>query len=153
MINKKLKQSDKKHSSSLAESSAPIVLSTSLTYDEAEKIRLDKFLAETLDSWTRSQIKLQIDGGGVSVNDKVVTKAGTELKSGDNITLNFTAAAWQTDAQPEDIALDIVYEDEDIAVINKPQGMVVHPAPGSTCHTLVNALCANNTNIILFRWC
>lgn len=101
--------------------------------------RLDVFLAETLDDWTRSQIKKQIDLGGALINGKP-SKAGALVKSRMNISINFSRQTGLEDISPENIALDIVYEDEDIAVINKPQGMVVHPAPGNYSHTLVNAL-------------
>lgn len=114
-----------------------MILNSEFTVEDGDA-RLDVWLAENLVGWTRSQIKLQIDDGGVSVNNKVVTKAGYKIKEGDKITLCFTQT--EINALPEDISLDIVYEDDDIAVINKPQGMVVHPAPGSVNHTLVNAL-------------
>ena len=105
-----------------------------------ENMRLDTYLADILDDWTRSQIKLQIDRGGVTVNGKVVSKAGFVVKNGDTIVLNFTISADLINTEPENIPLDIVYEDECFAIINKPQGMVVHPAPGNAQHTLVNAL-------------
>lgn len=113
-------------------------LTSEQTVEVDDKTRLDVYLAETLPEWSRSQIKIQIESGGVTVNGKNVTKAGYIIKDGDNLSLNF--ATEEMNAEPEDIALDIVYEDDDIAVINKPQGMVVHPAPGSKNHTLVNAL-------------
>lgn len=105
-----------------------------------EKTRLDKWLAENFSDWSRSQIKLQIENGGVSVNGKLVNKAGYIIKDGDILDLNFAQVNVPLIAQAEDIKLEIVYEDDDMAVINKPQGMVVHPAPGSYNHTLVNAL-------------
>lgn len=105
-----------------------------------EKTRLDKWLAENFTDWSRSQIKLQIENGGVSVNGKLVNKAGYIIKDGDILDLNFAQVNVPLIAQAEDIKLEIVYEDDDMAVINKPQGMVVHPAPGSYNHTLVNAL-------------
>ena len=102
--------------------------------------RLDTYLSEQLDDWTRSQIKLQIEKGGVKVNSKVITKAGYSIKNNDIIDINFIINVVDINAKPEDIPLDIVYEDQSFAVINKPQGMVVHPAPGNAEHTLVNAL-------------
>jgi len=103
-------------------------------------VRLDVFLSTALEDWTRSQIKLQIERGGVSVNGKVTTKAGALVKNNNVIDINFLISPDIVNVEPENIPLDIVYEDDDIAVINKPQGMVVHPAPGSREHTLVNAL-------------
>ena len=67
------------------------------------------------------------------------------IKNGDEVTLSFSKQ--EMSAEPEDIPLEIVYEDDDIAVINKPQGMVVHPAPGSYSHTLVNALLFHFENL------
>ena len=101
--------------------------------------RLDVFLAELLDDWTRSSIKRQIDNGGVKVNGKSV-KAGYILRENDEIVIDFVEDHRLDDVVPENIPLDIIYEDNDIVVINKVQGMVVHPAPGSYNGTLVNAL-------------
>ena len=112
-----------------------------------EKVRLDKWLTDNFSDWTRSQIKLQIDGGGVCINGKAVSKAGYLIKDGDTLELNFSIENRPLIAQAENIDLDIVYEDADMAIINKPQGMVVHPAPGSYNHTLVNALLYHFTNI------
>lgn len=113
-------------------------LSLDLTIDDLlQKTRLDVFLTEVTD-WSRSQIKQQIDSGKVSVNGQIVTKAGFLVKNGDELNLSFSKEIITLEA--EDIPLDIVYEDDDIAVINKPQNMVVHPAPGAYNHTLVNAL-------------
>ena len=99
--------------------------------------RLDVYLSEKL-GVSRSHVKNLISGEYVSVNGKSV-KAGQLLKKGDSITVTEQEVR-QLDLTPQNIPLDIVYEDEDIAVINKPQGMVVHPAPGAYDNTLVNAL-------------
>ena len=106
--------------------------------DLDDKQRLDVFLAAET-GWTRSQIKLQVDSKRVSVNGKT-QKAGFLVKNNDKISLSFAKDVLDINAEPEDIPLDIVYEDDDFAIINKPQGMVVHPAPGAYNHTLVNAL-------------
>ncbi len=107
--------------------------------EEFKGNRLDVYLSELLDDWTRSSIKRQINNGGVLVNGKKV-KAGYLLKTGDEVAVDFVEDHRLDDVVPENIPLDIVYEDADIVVINKPQGMVVHPAPGSYNGTLVNAL-------------
>lgn len=99
--------------------------------------RLDVFLSENLKDVTRSQIKKSIEDGLTLVNDKE-TKSGKVLKIGD--VVSFTSVEYETDVVAEDIPLDIVYEDDFIAVINKPQGMTVHPAVGNFTGTLVNAL-------------
>lgn len=118
---------------------------TTVVEDLDGKVRLDVFLAE-LTGWTRSQIKLQIDNKRVFVNEKT-QKAGFLVKNGDIIRLSFVKNVIDGDVEPENIPLDIVYEDDDFAIINKPQGMVVHPAPGSYNHTLVNALLFHFENL------
>ena len=104
-------------------------------------VRLDRFLQqENLDK-TRSHIKHWIENGDVLVNDKVV-KAGYSLKLNDIVFLGEIVEKVLT-SEPQDIPIDIVYQDEDIAVINKEQGMVVHPATNNYDNTLVNALMFN----------
>ena len=107
--------------------------------DEFKGLRLDVYLTEVLDEWTRSQIKKQIDNKGAFINNKQA-KAGNILRVNDEVSISFNKETGLEDVTPENIPLDIVYEDNDIIVINKPQGMVVHPAPGNYEHTLVNAL-------------
>lgn len=122
-------------------------LKTQEKVELSEKMRLDKWLADTFSDWTRSQIKIQIESGGVCVNGKTVSKAGYIIKDGDLIDLNFCQDNRLQTAQAQNIDLDIVFEDDDLAVINKPQGMVVHPAPGAYDGTLVNALLYHFANI------
>lgn len=99
--------------------------------------RLDVFLNEQIADVTRSQIKKSIEEGLTLVNGEK-SKAGRIVKSGDEV--DFTELENEIDASPENIPLDIVYEDGSLAVINKPQGMTVHPAPGNYNGTLVNAI-------------
>jgi len=99
--------------------------------------RLDVFLAEKSDL-TRSNIKNLIGLNKVTVNGETV-KAGQKISAGDVVRV-FLEPAIPSGLEPEDISLDIVYQDSDIAVINKAQGMVVHPAVGNEKGTLVNAL-------------
>ena len=106
--------------------------------DLEDKVRLDVFLSEET-GWSRSQVKLQIDGDKALVNG-VSRKAGFLIKNGDVVSLSFSKDILEINAEAEDIPLEIVYEDDDFAIINKAQGMVVHPAPGAYNHTLVNAL-------------
>ena len=103
-----------------------------------EGIRIDKFLAEYLPEYSRSFIQNLIDKANVNVNNKVI-KSNYKLKLNDNILIDIPEPEI-ADICPEDIPLDIVYEDNDIIVINKPKNMVVHPAPGHYTGTLVNAL-------------
>ena len=101
--------------------------------------RLDNFLSEQLEEFTRSRLKKLIEDGQVSVNGKVVTKAGAEIKNADEVSIVIPEAVEYT-AKPENIPLDIVYQDADLAVVNKPQGMTVHVGNGNAEGTLVNAL-------------
>lgn len=99
--------------------------------------RLDKYLAESLPV-SRTQLKSAIRLGSVTVNGKTA-KPGDKVKAGDEITVRLPEPE-PTELAPENIPLDIVYEDGDIAVVNKPQGMVVHPGPGHAGGTLAGAL-------------
>ncbi len=101
-------------------------------------LRLDVFLGSYCKE-SRSHIKNLIEKGNVTVNCDVVKKAGYTLKLGDEITV-MQEEIKQLDLTPRNLPIDIIYEDDDIAVINKAQGMVVHPAAGSYDNTLVNAL-------------
>ena len=100
--------------------------------------RLDKYLTEQIPDQSRSYIQKLLDDNFITVNGKS-SKSNYKLRAGDTITVEIPEAE-ELDIEPENIPLDIVYEDDDIIVINKPKGMVVHPAPGHTSGTLVNAL-------------
>lgn len=107
-------------------------------------VRLDNFVTEVFDAtYSRSFYKRLIDDGKITVNGKVITKAGTKLSAGDVIEADIPAPKADDSFEAQDIPLDIVYEDSDLLVINKPQGMVVHPAAGHYDGTLVNALLAH----------
>ena len=115
--------------------------------EENSGIRIDKFLINSTDM-SRSKIQKLIDGDYILVNNKSV-KTSYIVKDGDIITINEYEE--NSDIIPEDIPLDIVYEDEYLLVVNKPSGMVVHPAPGNYSGTLVNALmyhCNNNLSLV-----
>lgn len=103
--------------------------------------RLDIFLLENLGGVSRSQIKNVCNDSGAIVNGKP-QKAGYSLRAGDKIEFNLPEPKVLS-LKPEDIPLNIVYEDSYLAVINKPQGMVVHPACGNESGTLVNAMLFN----------
>lgn len=100
--------------------------------------RIDKVLSEQFADFTRSQLAEWIKNELVTVNGKAV-KTKYAVKNGDEIVINPPAPV-ELDLTPQDIPLDIVYEDDDLLVVNKPQGMVVHPAAGHEDGTLVNAL-------------
>ena len=100
--------------------------------------RLDKFLSEKCPDKSRTFLAKLIDEGEVKVNDKLV-KASYKLSLNEEVSINIPEDK-PLEVNAEDIPLDIVYEDQDILIINKPQGLVVHPAPGHYEHTLVNAI-------------
>ncbi len=100
--------------------------------------RLDQFLAEALPELSRSQIKKLIEEGRILCDGEKV-KAGSKLRGGETLQVEIPSPE-PIEAQPEDIPLDILFEDSHLIVINKPAGMVVHPAPGHSSGTLVNAL-------------
>ena len=105
--------------------------------------RLDKYISEELEDVSRSYVKKLIDKGNISVTGSDGTerrvKASYLLSNGDLVLVSLPEPE-KLEIAPENIPLEIVYEDEDVIVINKPQGMVVHPAPGNYSGTLVNAL-------------
>lgn len=105
---------------------------------DIEGERIDSWLAAELDNYSRSYIQKLCQDGSVCVNNKQV-KSNYKTKSGDTVIVNIPEAE-VLQVKAEDIPLDIVYEDEHIIVINKPKGMVVHPAAGNYTGTLVNAL-------------
>lgn len=105
--------------------------------------RIDKYLGETTD-YTRSKIQKMIENGNILVNNNKV-KSSYTLKENDNVGV--TDYVEETDILPENIPLDIYYEDNDLIVVNKPSGMVVHPAPGNYSGTLVNALMYHTNNL------
>ncbi|MBB1063320.1 RluA family pseudouridine synthase [Limosilactobacillus fastidiosus] len=109
-----------------------------LTIDSSMTGRIDKELAHHLTDVSRSQLHKWIEDGNVTVNGASV-KPKYKLVVGDEVVVQ-PENPQKIDLEPENIPLDIVYEDEDVIVVNKPQGMVVHPAPGHPNHTLVNAL-------------
>ena len=106
--------------------------------EESKNQRLDAFLASSLDGLTRSQATRLIESGEVAVNGRAVGKS-YKLAGGEDIAVTLPEPE-PVEAVPQDIPLDVVYEDADVIVVNKPSGMVVHPAPGHPDGTLVNAL-------------
>lgn len=105
---------------------------------QASGQRLDKYLAEEMTDLSRSRIKELVQAGEVLVNGKK-SKVSYKVQKGDLIQVTVLPLE-PLALEAENIPLDIVYEDEDVIVVNKPQGMVVHPAAGHPSHTLVNAL-------------
>lgn len=112
-------------------------------------LRIDKYISENADDISRSYAATLCEEGKVTVNGKEITKK-YQPKDGDIIEIDLPEPE-SLDLVPENIPLDILYEDDDVIVVNKPQGMVVHPANGNTSGTLVNALlfhCGDNLSAI-----
>ncbi len=106
--------------------------------EELEGERLDAFVADHLEYLSRTMVKILLDDGKITVNG-AIKKASYHLKEGEEITVIIPEPK-QVEILAQDIPLNIIYQDKDLVVINKPQGMVVHPAHGNWDNTLVNAL-------------
>ncbi|MBR0612990.1 RluA family pseudouridine synthase [Bacillus safensis] len=109
--------------------------------EEQTSERLDKFLSTTEPEWSRTQVQQWVKDGLIEVNGKQV-KANYKVQAGDQIKVEIPDPE-ALDVEAETMDLDIYYEDADVLVVNKPRGMVVHPAPGHVSGTLVNGLMAH----------
>ena len=122
-----------------------------LTVDAGQALlRIDKFLANLLPHASRSRVQAATMAGSIRVNDLPV-RSSYKVKPGDVVTILLEYPKRELKLTPENIPLDIVYEDEELAVINKPAGMVVHPGHGNYSGTLVNALLYHFRDLPLFR--
>jgi 23S rRNA pseudouridine1911/1915/1917 synthase len=111
-----------------------------LTVDKGqEPLRIDKFLVNRIENATRNKVQQAIKTGMVLVNGKEI-RPNYKIKAGDVIILYSDMSPEETEIVPEKIPLDIVYEDEDLMIINKPPGMVVHPGSGNYTGTLLNGV-------------
>ena len=106
--------------------------------------RLDKVLASMVPEFSRSYLQQLIASNAVMHNGSVQVKASARLKAGDALTIELRPTAQSQAFKPETMALNIIYEDEWLLVINKPAGLVVHPAPGNWSGTLLNGLLARD---------
>lgn len=113
--------------------------------EEQKNERIDKFVAGINNEWSRTQVQQWIKDDVVTVNGKSV-KGNYKVRENDEITVTIPEPE-ELDIQPEDMNLEIYYEDADVLVVNKPRGMVVHPAPGHTSGTLVNGLMHHCTDL------
>ncbi|TAM99850.1 MAG: RluA family pseudouridine synthase [Chitinophagaceae bacterium] len=104
-----------------------------------EPLRIDKFLTNRIENATRNKVQQAAENGLVLVNEQPV-KSNYKIKPGDNIVIYTYKSPETTEIIPEEIPLNIVYEDEDLMIVNKPAGMVVHPGSGNYTGTLVNGL-------------
>ncbi len=108
--------------------------------DNNQGIRIDKALSDLDSKLSRSAIQRMLEDGDITVNGKIV-KASYKINTGDTVEAIIKDAV-EVDIKPEDIPLDVVYEDDDILVVNKQKGLVVHPGNGNPDGTLVNAIMA-----------
>lgn len=113
------------------------IITEIVTADEASQ-RIDKWVSEKVNDLTRSAVQKMISDGDIKVNEKTVSK-NYKVLAGDQVEISIPEPV-ELSAEPENIPIDIVYEDDDLLVVNKPKGMVVHPAAGNYSGTLVNAL-------------
>ncbi|MBE6294504.1 MAG: RluA family pseudouridine synthase [Bacteroidaceae bacterium] len=102
-------------------------------------VRIDKFLIDHMANTSRNKIQQAADAGSIAVNGKVV-KSNYKVKPGDTIVITYNTPEYDNTIVPENIPLDIVYEDDELMVVNKPAGMVVHPGCGNFNGTLINAV-------------
>lgn len=109
------------------------------TAEQEDSVRLDRFLATELENLSRSYIQKLIDDGNVSINGKIKTVKKEKVIAGDEVEISVPEPV-ELKIEAENIPLTIVYEDDDVLVVNKPKGMVVHPAVGNYTGTLVNAI-------------
>ena len=109
--------------------------------------RLDRFLIHATEEMSRSYLQRLIRGGDVTVNDKATKQPSCLLRAGDSVCLTLPPPRPLDTIAPENIALDILHEDSHLIVLNKPPGMLVHPANGVNVGTLVNALLAHCTDL------
>lgn len=119
------------------------MLKSFLTEQKDVGKRLDIFLLENFDGCTRSHIKNLIEKKLVKIDEKLITKAGFLLKNGQNIAVDMILPEQISTEAEENVPFEIVYQDKDLAVINKPQGVVVHPSSTTKNGTLVNGLLAH----------
>jgi 23S rRNA pseudouridine1911/1915/1917 synthase len=113
-----------------------------LIFQDKNSQRLDKFLVERLPEFSRSRLQQFIKNENVLIDDKAARKAGQVLEAGMTVTVKIPPTA-PSELQPEDIPLEIIFENDDVIVVNKPAGMVVHPAAGHSTGTLVHAALAH----------
>ena len=113
---------------------------------ELAGMRLDQVLSELFSDYSRSKLQTWIKAGRVAVNDGTVLSPKAKLDGGEEITLDAEAET-VIESAPENIPLDIVFEDDSLLIVNKPAGLVVHPAVGNWHGTLLNALLNHDANL------
>ncbi len=121
------------------DSSLPTPRIEEFTVEERSTIRIDRYLALKFSEYSRSFLRRLVDSGLVTLNDHSV-RGSYDVKPGDRIRVVFSPDRTEPPPPPQKMDLDVLYEDADILIVNKPAGLSVHPAPGRTRGTLVNAL-------------
>ena len=116
-------------------------------FEVNESSRLDKFLVTCLPEFSRTRLQALIENGSILVNGSIVHKSGLTISQGDQIQVHIPPPQ-PTQLVPEAIPLDIIFENEDLMVVNKPAGMVVHPAAGHSSGTLVHAALAHAPEMV-----
>ena len=116
---------------------------------ESHGQRLDLALVLVVPEFSRNYLQQLIDSGGVAHNGRMQTKSSAKVKAGDRLSIELKPTPQSQAFKPEPMVLDVVYEDTHIAVINKPAGLVVHPAPGNWSGTLLNGLLARDAQAFL----
>ena len=111
---------------------------------ESHALRLDLALVQIVPEFSRSYLQQLVDSGAVAHNGRIQTKASSKVKAGDRLSIELKPTPQSQAFKPQSIALDVVYEDSHILVINKLAGLVVHPAPGNWSGTLLNGLLARD---------
>lgn len=117
-----------------------------LRYGQPEPVRLDHFLTENIPQYTRSRLQKMIKDGAVLIDGRPARKSGQLVEAGMEIVVNIPPVQ-DSSLEPEEIPLDIIFENADLVVVNKPAGMVVHPSAGHRAGTLVNAVLAHAPDI------
>ena len=117
-----------------------------ITIDKSQiNKRLDQVLTKLISKYSRSQIKILLQNKNVKISNKIITNASYKVKEGEIFYINIPKMI-PLNYESQKIPLNITYEDDDLIVVNKPAGMVTHPAPGNQSHTLVNALLYHTKN-------
>ena len=127
------------HGSGRFDREAQVTVRTLLSAANADKVRLDQFITRVIENATRTKVQELIASGGVTINGRAVTKPGRMVLPGDVVVCTIPKPP-PPDIVAEPIPLDIVHEDDAIIIVNKPAGMVTHPAHGNYTGTLVNGL-------------
>ena len=116
--------------------------------EDQHGLRLDRALVEMVTEFSRSYLQQLIELGGVTVNGNVASKASARVKAGDSGVIELRPTPQSQAFKPEQMNLQILYEDEHLMVIDKPAGLVVHPAPGNWSGTLLNGLLAHDAGVV-----